>query len=437
MRVLHLCAGNLYGGIERLLVTLARQRKLCPDMQSIFAVCFEGKLSRELRAAGVRVENLGGAGGVKLSRPWTLWAARRRLKRLLRGENRIDAAVAHACWPHAVFGAAVRACGVPLVHWAHDIVTGEHRIERRAAAAVPAVAIAGSEPVAAGVRRLFPGVPVSGPRYPVEAPQPSDRAIVRAAVRRELATNPDDVVIVTACRMEPWKGHRQLLAALEQLKDIQGWTCWIAGGAQRPQEQTYLQELERQVAAAGLEQRVKFLGQRDDVTAVLAAADIHCQPNEGPEPFGIAFIEALDAGLPVVTVAMGGPVEIVDESCGLLTPPGDTAALAGALRRLIDDPAERRRLGAAGPKRARQLCDPKARMQELQRVLEDLSGPSRGRKPMEAAKPIQWKSFGARKGAHDAGLLLHPRSRRRETATAPPRRPVVVIYDNEPGGEAT
>ncbi len=70
---------------------------------------------------------------------------------------------------------------------------------------------------------------------------------------------------------------------------------------------------------------------------LLAAADIHCQPNTGPEPFGITFIEALYAGLPVVTTSIGGALEIVDGSCGMLVEPNDPAALAGALRRLIED----------------------------------------------------------------------------------------------------
>ena len=82
------------------------------------------------------------------------------------------------------------------------------------------------------------------------------------------------------------------------------------------------------------------------------SADIHCQPNTGPEPFGIAFVEALYAGLPVVTTRLGGALEIVNETCGVLVPPGDAGALAAALRRLIADPAERSRLGRAGPARA-------------------------------------------------------------------------------------
>jgi glycosyltransferase involved in cell wall biosynthesis len=115
--------------------------------------------------------------------------------------------------------------------------------------------------------------------------------------------------------------------------------------------------------------RVRFLGQRTDVPALLAAADIHCQPNLGAEPFGIAFVEALYAGLPVVTTALGAATEILDESCGVLVPPGDAAGLAEALRRLIEDPRERQRLGRAGPTRASQLCDPARQLNRLAEVL--------------------------------------------------------------------
>src|SRR2546422_5237601 len=55
MRVLHVSSGNLYGGIETLLLTLARHRNLCPGLDQHFALCFEGRLSEELAAVGARV----------------------------------------------------------------------------------------------------------------------------------------------------------------------------------------------------------------------------------------------------------------------------------------------------------------------------------------------------------------------------------------------
>jgi len=180
--------------------------------------------------------------------------------------------------------------------------------------------------------------------------------------------------IAQTSRMEVWKGHGLLLQALGRLKDRPSWVAWIAGGAQRPQELSYLNSLKKAAATLGIEDRVMFLGQRSDVPRILEAADIHCQPNTGPEPFGITFIEALYAGIPVVTTAMGGAQEIVDDSCGMLVSPNDPQALAASLRQLIQDSALRRRLGAAGPARARHLCNPAAQLQKLHRALGSVSG---------------------------------------------------------------
>jgi glycosyltransferase involved in cell wall biosynthesis len=151
---------------------------------------------------------------------------------------------------------------------------------------------------------------------------------------------------------------------------VTGWLLWVAGGAQRPHEAQYLKELEALATQLGIRARVRFLGQRSDVPRLLRAADIHCQPNLSPEPFGIAFVEALQAGLPVVSTAMGGALEIVDGSCGMLVPP-DPKPLSEALRWMVEEPEDRRRLGAAGPTRAAALCDPGVFLRGLE---EDLQG---------------------------------------------------------------
>src|SRR5207245_4312560 len=156
--------------------------------------------------------------------------------------------------------------------------------------------------------------------------------------------------------MEAWKGHRFLLETLGKLPAVPQWICWIVGGAQRAEEVVYERNLRATAAEMGFSERVRFLGQRTDVAQLLAAADIYCQPNLAAEPFGIVFIEAMQAGLPVVTTAAGGPLEIIDDSCGLLVAPNDGCSLAAGLTRLIKDGVERRRLGAAGVRRAARLC---------------------------------------------------------------------------------
>src|SRR5262249_30090201 len=107
MRVLHLVAGNLYGGIETLLATLARLRHLAPAMEPAFGFVYLGRLWEELTAAGVPVHGLG---PVRISRPWTVWRARRHLHRVL-GECPPEVAVVHGCWPHLVFGPTIRRSG--------------------------------------------------------------------------------------------------------------------------------------------------------------------------------------------------------------------------------------------------------------------------------------------------------------------------------------
>jgi glycosyltransferase involved in cell wall biosynthesis len=364
LRVLHLSAGNMYGGVETLLHTLAQYHHLCPGMEAHFALCFEGRLSRELTATGVPLHNLG---GVRISRPWTVWRARRRLGELLRRE-RYDAVVCHLPWPLAVFGAYAKTQGCDIVFWAHGVCRGTGWVERMARRVQPCLTIANSAFVRTTVSNLYSDVPISVMHYPVALTPDEAAAEKRASARREMQADEDTVVIVQVSRLEAWKGHQLHLSALSQLK-ARNWVCWMVGGAQNSAERRYREEVVKMAGQLGLHDRVRFLGQRTDVSRLLAGADIFCQPNQGPEPFGIVFVEALWAARPVVATALGGALEIVNESCGILTAPGDPASLAAALERLIGSGELRSQLGQAGPARARGLCDPASQMQMLEELI--------------------------------------------------------------------
>ena len=235
------------------------------------------------------------------------------------------------------------------------------------------------------LKREGEGVALSGPavglvettsiaRGLVVADAMAKRAPITLSLVRPV-TPGKHVVIIQVSRMEAWKGHQVCLEALTMLRDVPGWTCWQVGGAQRRQEERYLDRLRAFATQHDIASRVRFLGERTDVPRLLGAADIYCQPNTAPESFGITFVEALSAGIPVVTTAMGGALEIVDETCGLLVPPRDAQALAAALRRLLGDEALRIRLGRQARIRRRELCDPATQIRRICEMLASLVRP--------------------------------------------------------------
>lgn len=153
---------------------------------------------------------------------------------------------------------------------------------------------------------------------------------------------PDALVIGSVGWLTDIKGHEYLIEAAAKLKpDFPSLHLVIVGSGDRHDA------LLRQAESAGLRDAVHLLGHRDDIEACLAGMDLFVLPslNEG---MGRALIEAMAAGLPVIASRVGGiPAVISHEHTGLLVPPGDAGALAGALRRFLDRPEWAKQLGAA------------------------------------------------------------------------------------------
>jgi glycosyltransferase involved in cell wall biosynthesis len=239
-------------------------------------------------------------------------------------------------------------------------------METWASRSAPQLVLCNSRHTLDGVRTRLAHVPLAVCYPPARAAAPIAGA--REDVRRELGTRPDAVVIVIAARMESWKGHQLLVESAAGLQPG-GWEIWIAGAPQRSAEVRYFERLSDTARAIGLSSSIRFLGERADVARVLQAADIYSQPNTGPEPFGLSFVEALAAGLPVVTTSIGAAPEIVDDRCGVLVAPHDVDALSAGLRQLLDDTVRRQQMGAAARERARELCDLPRSMDVLAREL--------------------------------------------------------------------
>jgi glycosyltransferase involved in cell wall biosynthesis len=169
---------------------------------------------------------------------------------------------------------------------------------------------------------------------------------MRAAARAVWGIAEDDLLVLVPGALERRKGQDVLIAAVARLASTAPRVRVVLCGAGREAE-----TLER--LAAPLGRTVLFAGFRDDIGVCLAAADVVALPSR-LEGLGVAALEAMAAGRALVASRVGGLAEVVvDGETGLLVPPEDPAALAGALGRLAADPALRARLGSAG--RARVL----------------------------------------------------------------------------------
>jgi glycosyltransferase involved in cell wall biosynthesis len=359
--VLHVASGRLYGGIERMLATLAE----CRGDRFEFAVAAEGRLLSELRERGARVHSLG---DVRLRRPSSIVRAWHLLRSILEARQP-SAVVCHAPWSHALFARVARIAGLPVVLWQHDKATGVPLVERACRTAGADLVICNSNWTARTAAILQPHAPCRIIYCPVTfAPALEEE---RTQTRAALGASADQVVVLAASRLEPWKGHLDVIRALARLVS-RPWMLWIAGGAQRAHERAHLSAIEAEVRRLGVESRVKILGERGDVRSLLAGADVLAQANVEPEPFGVIFAEALGASVPVVTTNMGGAPEIVATSCGRLVAPGDLDGLALALDELISDRRLREALGAAGPAHAASRCDPTVVLPQIDAALASI-----------------------------------------------------------------
>ena len=130
-------------------------------------------------------------------------------------------------------------------------------------------------------------------------------------------------------RLSPWKGQHVLIEALAHCPHAV--TAILVGDALFG-EQDYVQSLHEQVAALGLEERIRFLGFCSDIVPLMRACDLIVHTSTAPEPFGRVIVEAMLCGRPVVAAQSGGAVELVEtDKTGWLVPPGDPLLLAAAI----------------------------------------------------------------------------------------------------------
>jgi glycosyltransferase involved in cell wall biosynthesis len=316
-------------GIARIVAALAAKLDPAGYQMHAWFLGPPGPLVEDLRAAGATARSINWQRGARDP------AGAFRFWRCLKN---CDFAVVHQHFG----GRAVRRL-ISLSSSARLVVHLHGRIAETSSTRAVPVAVQGADVIIAASRAVALQIPDLRP------------IVVHAGLEALNEFHPEDkasrtsIVIGAACRLVPLKGLVDLIRAVALLtSEFPDLRLEIAGtGPQRT-------ELEAEANRLRLTAQVRFLGWQRDLRPIFQAWDLFAMPTL-EEGFGMAALEAMAEGLPVVATTVGGLAEIIEDcQTGYLVPPSDVAALTERLRLLILDPERRRAMGAAGRERVRE-----------------------------------------------------------------------------------
>lgn len=383
-RVLYLHTTSEVGGSDVSLVRLV-ERLDRTRFQPIVALPSDGPLVARLETAGCpvaivpRMKKLTSRHGVAflalfaLNYPFAI----RRLAQLVRDE-RVD--LVHTNTIHNLYGVgAARVTGRPHVWHVREIVWQSgpiRRLERWLAGFADRVVVTsdavggmfadGRGGLAPNVRKVPNGVDLHEFR-----PGPPD-----GRVQADLGLPGEAPLVGVVCRLDAWKGVDVFLRAAAQVAAVVPAARFVVVGGAIAGQEAHARELEQLAGSLGLGDAVRFAGWRygpADMPGVFRALSVLVLPSKEPEPFGLVLLEAMACGVPVVATDHGGPREIcVTGETGLLAPPGDATALAGAIRSLLADPGRAREMGMAGRQRVEALYDQRETVRRLEAMYDEL-----------------------------------------------------------------
>ncbi len=356
------------GGAEVLAARLARQ--LGCGYRLVFACLDElGSLGQELRSDGFAVQVLNRRAGLD-------WRCAWRLARFLRQE-RADLVHAHQYAPFFYALAARRLYRrPPLLFTEHGRQHPDYP-RRKRIVANRLLLEARDRVVGVGqaVRRALinnEGIPdhrVEVIYNGVNLAPFSNGRPDRLAVRREIGVGADDLVLLQVARLNYLKDHATALRTLGRLRRERPTArlVLIGEGEERRAIEALIQKLD-------LSANVRMLGLRSDVDRLLAAADVFLLTSIS-EGIPLTLIEAMAAGVPVVSTNVGGVPEVVEDSqTGLLAPAGDDAALAGHVLRLMSSPEGRGEIIRRARQRAQQVFSEEQMHQAYRKLYQEILG---------------------------------------------------------------
>jgi glycosyltransferase involved in cell wall biosynthesis len=339
-----------------------------PDEYVAVLACPDGPLAEAARAAGVPwIPITGTAGSLKLHPRYTAQTVcdlSRAAVELRRACDELSADLVHANSIRAGLIAAFarRLGGPPTIAHMRDVLppgqvsamtvrTLDHGCD---------LVVGNSAYTLAHMPGGFRRAQTAVVHNPVDLGRFDPDAVDADALRRELGLADGTRLLAVVAQLTPWKRQDTAIRALAGLRarghDVH---LALAGSAKFVSKETrydnegFLRGLHALSRELGVERHVAFLGERDDVPEIMAAADVLLMPSS-QEPFGRAVIESMAIGTAVVATAVGGTAEIVTDGVdGLLVPPREPDRWVEAVDRMLCDEPLLRRLAAAGQERAR------------------------------------------------------------------------------------
>jgi len=351
LKVLYVTAHVIRGGAERHFLTLLDG--VGADWIAGVVCLDEGWVTEQLRERGHPLEVVPTGPDAR-----SIARSARTLRRILR---RSDAHVVHADGVKAALVAAIATTGsgLPLVWVKHDFSWDGWLARSVALRCDRIVAVSSASTATFGararrkVRVVHNGIEVG----------PVDRAAGRQLLEDALGGEPPSAIVGLVGRLDPKKGHREVLAVAGALAERFPRLRVAFIGPDDPSHRAYPTELRREVVDAGLDEIVRFLGYRDDAVTLMSGCDVLVIPSVadrtgmGREGFPYTGLEAMAVGTPVVAYAHGGLPEMLGD-CGLLVPPGDRAALGQAIESLLSDPGLHERHAERGRRRVARFSVP-------------------------------------------------------------------------------
>ncbi|MGH3093027.1 MAG: glycosyltransferase [Gaiellaceae bacterium] len=326
MRILHVIQEMAVGGAERVVAALAHRSG--EEGHEVALAAVPGRLSDDL---GLPLFAL----PLVERRPLQVAPAARRLAGAVRAWKP-DVVHSHNPGMAIVTGLATRrGRRPPALVSVHGVPEDDYR------RAAWLLRLAGLQVVACGPG-VAAGLAERGCRVErtiVNGVAPAPDPLPRAELVRRFGLSESGNIVAAVGRLVPQKNHVLAVRALREVPDT---TLLVFG------EGDLRGEIELEAQAAGVADRVVLPGLQPDARAALAAVDALVLTSHW-EGLPLAVLEALAAGVPVVATAVRGVRELLtDRQDGLLVPPGDASALAGALRSVLGDAGLARRLATAG-----------------------------------------------------------------------------------------